>query len=107
MSKSPHCPSLLLPDEDDGLTHLQEQVLMLLEGENISSIISDIIMKLVDDGEAIRRGDVRRYPLLKAMRQQVVNEIAEDFDAMPATRSSKEAAKAALRYAIGKMNERG
>lgn len=41
-----------------------------------------------------------------SLRQSVVDEIAEIFDAMTCSRSTKENAKAALRHAINVMNER-
>lgn len=39
------------PDEDDGVTELQEKILLLLEAAGIPTEANDAVMKIIADGE--------------------------------------------------------
>ena len=59
----------------------------------------------VDGPSEMARRVVELALRLRDARQIVVNEIAELFSEMPVTQRTRELAKAALRYAIVRMNQ--
>lgn len=57
MRDSLMCPSRFIPDQDDGVTKLQEGVLGLLEDAGIPTYINDRIVSLVEHGERQLAGE--------------------------------------------------
>lgn len=57
MRESLMCPSLGVPDLDDGVTQLQDDVLALLEAADLPTAVNDRIIAIIAEAERSMAGE--------------------------------------------------